>query len=132
MAKGRPRFARSSGRVYTPAATVLAEGAVAAQVRQQYTGRPLLGAVRVSVVLVLVPPSSWSKWRRKAALAGLQHPVGRPDIDNLVKLAIDACNEILWADDAQIVRLECQKCYGPQPMTLINVHEIEHVTERPT
>lgn len=38
-----------------------------------------------------------------------------PDLDNLEKLVVDALNEIAWADDKQIVRVEKQKIWviGP-------------------
>lgn len=32
----------------------------------------------------------------------------RRDLDNLVKLVLDACNKIAWADDFQVVSLACE------------------------
>ena len=46
----------------------------------------------------------------------------RVDVDNLAKLTLDAANEILWADDSQIFRLDAQKILGhPDPHTTIRV-----------
>lgn len=36
-------------------------------------------------------------------------PKARPDLDNLVKLILDAANGVLWADDSQVVHLEAEK-----------------------
>jgi len=40
-----------------------------------------------------------------------QSPIGRPDIDNLVKLVLDALNKIAWDDDAQVVDIAARKLY---------------------
>ena len=37
-------------------------------------------------------PTSWSKKKQAAALAGEVWPTGRPDLDNIVKLYADAFN----------------------------------------
>ena len=47
-------------------------------------------------------PKSWSNKKRDAALAGTIRPTGKPDWDNFAKM-LDAFNEIVWIDDAQIV-----------------------------
>ena len=39
-------------------------------------------------------------------------PETRPDLDNYVKTLKDACNGVLWRDDAQIVDLHAYKRYG--------------------
>ena len=66
-------------------------------------------------------PVSWTKAKRADALAGLVMPTGRPDLDNLVKALTDACNGIVWRDDAQIVRLMAEKRYGEQPGAVVSV-----------
>ena len=48
-------------------------------------------------------------------------PTGRPDLDNLIKALTDACNGIVWRDDAQIVRLMAEKRYSEQPGASISV-----------
>jgi Holliday junction resolvase RusA-like endonuclease len=49
------------------------------------------------------------------ALSGELCPVKRPDLDNYMKTALDACNEIVFADDSQIVKLIANKRYGEKP-----------------
>jgi Holliday junction resolvase RusA-like endonuclease len=49
--------------------------------------------------------------------------VKKPDLDNLIKLVKDCCNGIVWHDDSQVVKEECQKFYSwdSNPQTLIEV-----------
>lgn len=38
-------------------------------------------------------------------------PTKKPDIDNIVKVVLDAMNKFAFKDDTQIVRLEVEKLY---------------------
>lgn len=40
-----------------------------------------------------------------------EYPIGRPDLDNYVKLISDAMNGIIWKDDSLIVSLTAEKRY---------------------
>lgn len=124
VAKGRPRATAIGGhaRVYTPANTRTYEQRVAVAAREAMVkAPPLEGALSVSIEVTMPIPASWAKGRRADALAGLVMPTGRPDLDNLVKALTDACNGIVWRDDAQIVRLMAEKRYGEQPGAVISV-----------
>lgn len=87
-------------------------------------GRP---PIDVPVILmmcsVMAIPKSWPKKKRAAAMAGEIHPAARPDLSNLIKLVEDAFNAVVFVDDAQVVRVEAQKVYGPQAMTTVTVQE---------
>ena len=37
------------------------------------------------------------------------YPVKKPDIDNIQKSVFDALNTRAWADDSQIIRVDCRK-----------------------
>ena len=121
--KQRPRASSIGGkaRVYTPAATVNAE----AHVKQcciNQVGSPCLdGSLAVRVGISVGIPASWSKRKQAAALAGEVKPTGKPDLDNCVKLLMDACNGILWRDDAQVVELAVRKGYAREPLTVLTV-----------
>jgi Holliday junction resolvase RusA-like endonuclease len=39
-------------------------------------------------------------------------PIGKPDLDNMLKALKDACNGIVWRDDAQIVDVKASKEYA--------------------
>ena len=95
--------------VYTPKETEDAEQQVAKLARAAMGGRPPLeGAIWLQINAVLTPPPSWPKKKRAAA-----HWVsGKPDLDNMLKLVGDACNEICWADDAQIAAVFFARTYS--------------------
>jgi len=48
-------------------------------------------------------------------LAGDLEHTGKPDLDNLAKLVLDAANGILWDDDSQIIKLHLSKMYSGKP-----------------
>ena len=120
QAKGRPRFS-SSGHVYTPERSQEAEAFMRAMMRQ-VCPNPLSGPLQLSVAFEFRRPNSWSKAGRDAVDEGAQPwYLGRGDMDNLVKLVLDAGNGCLWRDDAQVVSLEAVKVYSTEDQTIINV-----------
>ncbi len=125
LGKQRPRFARSSGfvRVYTPGKTASYEAHIKELVRQvmQQGTWPIAGPVKVSLCFFMKVPKSWSKLKRAKAIDGEIMAACKPDIDNLCKAVLDACNKILWVDDAQIVELSASKLYGETPGVLVEV-----------
>lgn len=124
--KGRPRFSRKSGTAYTPAKTENAEAFVKVLAVQEMAGRaPMDGPVSVRMAATFDVPASWSQKKRAAALCGLIRPTGKPDLDNLQKLASDALNKIVFRDDAQIVDFHATKAYGPQALTVITVRPLD-------
>ena len=50
--------------------------------------------------------------------------VVKPDADNLVKAELDALCGRFFVDDCQIARLHVEKCYGPLPLTEIEIGEL--------
>lgn len=76
-------------------------------------------AIRVTATMPV--PSSWANAKRDAALAGVVHPTGKPDGDNLLKM-IDAFNEVVWTDDSRVVRALVIKQYGERPSLLVEVY----------
>jgi len=120
--KGRPRIGRGAhGRpmAFTPAATRSYEAALRVAATQAMQGKvPLEGAVSVTMVATFPVPASWSRRKRAAALDGSLLPTCKPDVDNLLK-TLDACNEVVWRDDRQIVQAIVTKRYGEQPGVMI-------------
>lgn len=123
--KGRPRFSRRSGRTYTPSKTAQAEDTLAgralvelAPVRERL---PLAGPLRLVAVFTLPVAPSWPKKKQEAARTGALQPTGKPDVDNLVKLATDALNGVVWVDDSQLVEVVARKVYGDVPSTRLTV-----------
>lgn len=114
IGKGRPRFSRS-GHTYTPQKTRdyerhIAQAAFTAmcEADAMICDRPVV----VEIVAEMPIPASWSKKRQAAAEAGAERPK-RPDIDNIAKAALDACNGVVYGDDAQVHALSVRKRYAP-------------------
>ena len=124
VGKGRPRFVKATGRAFTPEKTVRFEDRLSLAAQIAMDGRPLLeGPLEVHVTIAMsIPASKPKKWQADAA-AGIIRPTKKPDADNFAK-ALDACNLIVWADDAQIVELRVSKFYREQPSFTATVREL--------
>lgn len=126
VGKGRPRVAVCGGhaRAYTPAKTRTREGVVASLCMDAMQGLPAFtGPVDVSIYVESPIPASWSK-RRRAEACGHPYPV-KPDLDNIIKLYLDAINGIAFVDDKQVVSIAASKAYGNEPHTTIQITEID-------
>lgn len=124
VAKGRPRATTVGGhaRMYTPAKTAAYEQLVAVYAAAAMKKAPLLEhPVRLHLGIYCKVPGSWSKKRRADALAGIERPAKKPDIDNIVKALADGMNGIVYVDDSQIVELACSKWYALEPYVSVNV-----------
>jgi Holliday junction resolvase RusA-like endonuclease len=78
-------------------------------------------AVRINIRVGV--PVSWSKRRQLAALSGDEVP-GKPDLDNVAKAILDACNGIAYVDDKQVARLTVSKAYSTEPGVEVYMHEV--------
>ena len=103
VSKGRPRFTRQ-GHAYTPQKTRNTEEIVKRWLVKELKPSfcPLLTPLRVVIWFYLYKPPTTKK----------ELPTGRPDLDNYIKLILDAGNGIIWHDDSQIVWLEAKKGYS--------------------
>ncbi len=106
VGKARPRLGRG-GRVYTPAATTKAERAVANAWRAQ-VGIIHTGPVHVTLAIAFAVPKSIAKAERARRLEAGWH-THKPDIDNVVKLVLDALNGVAYDDDTQVVSISTTK-----------------------
>lgn len=68
------------------------------------TGQPLA----LTVTVTYPQPKSWSKKKKAETI----FKTSKPDVDNLAKLVMDACNNLVWLDDAQVAYLIVQKAYN--------------------
>lgn len=118
--KGRPRFTRS-GFAYTPEKTRKYEKIVADIARKTMSGKtPLDYPIKVLAVAYM-PIPQMSVRKTADAVAGYILPAKKPDIDNLAKAALDACNGIVWRDDALICSLLVKKRYAISPRLEIKI-----------
>jgi Holliday junction resolvase RusA-like endonuclease len=124
VAKGRPRFVQRGAHVgtYTPVKTASYENLVKLSAAEAMRGlEPSARPVALQVTLNLQIPASWSKKRRAAAAAGAIRATKKPDADNVLKGIKDGCNGIVWADDAQVVRIVLEKRYSETPGAVVHV-----------
>lgn len=124
VGKGRPKFARRGNFItaYTPEKTASYENLVKLYAAEAMQGRELItGPVEVRMFLFVTPPASWSNKKRINALNGGILPTSKPDLDNSAKLALDACNEICWKDDKQVVDLAVRKRYSETARAMIQI-----------
>lgn len=105
--KGRPRFSRKTGRAFTPEKTRSAERETADLLEKVYQYDIIEKGTPIAICLTfyLPRPKSASKEKRP-------WPDVRPDVDNFVKLALDAMQGIVFEDDSQIIECNCRKLYA--------------------
>ena len=128
VGKGRPRAARRGAGVvmFTPEKTAGYEALVAATASNAMRAEagPLFTGPLEAVLEMRIPiPASWSKAHKAAALAGTEQPTSKPDIDNVAKAILDACNGVVFRDDAQVVMLVATKAFSAEPGVRVVIRE---------
>ena len=132
VGKGRPRAARRGAGVvmFTPEKTAGYEGLVTATAAAALAGdalaRQLLDGPLEAVLEMRFPaPASWSKAKRARALAGAEWHTSKPDADNVAKAILDACNGVVFRDDAQVVVLIATKAFSEEPGVRVEIREVQ-------
>lgn len=126
VGKGRPRFAKRGNFVstYTPLKTKTYEDEIRMMAKAAMgASEPLETPVTVAIYISVGIPSSFSKQRKKDALANIEKPTKKPDIDNSAKCHLDAMNGIVYLDDKQVVNLHVTKVYAETPCVQVMVKE---------
>jgi Holliday junction resolvase RusA-like endonuclease len=106
--KGRPRFFR--GHAYTPPETRDYEKRVKQCYLMETGGHCFSGPVAVTVEAYFSIPKSWSKAKKAQAMKGEVMP-GKPDIDNIIKIVLDALNGVAYDDDSHVIAISGRKSY---------------------
>ena len=127
--KGRPRFSRYTGKVYTDSETDTYEKKIVVYFRKACGGLKFDdGAfISVDVVAYLPIPKRATKANRASMEAGLILPSRKPDTDNIAKAVLDALNGVAYKDDARVQRICCSKLYGADPRLDITLQEVKEV-----
>ena len=87
VGKGRPKFARATGRAYTPKGTAEWERSAALIIRNSFNDAPIDDMTTVTVTAVFARPK---RLLRKKDPEGRVPCDVKPDIDNVIKCALDA------------------------------------------
>jgi Holliday junction resolvase RusA-like endonuclease len=126
VGKGRPRFARRGKftSTYTPQKTKTYEDEIRMMAKAAMgSSEPLDTPMTVAIYIRVGIPASFSKQKRKDALANIERPTKKPDIDNIAKCFLDGMNGIVYLDDKQVVSLHITKVYAETPAVEVMVKE---------
>ena len=129
--KGRPRFGKSRAgfvTVRTDDKTAAYENLVKLAARQA-GAVSIAGPLSVQISAYFVPPSSWSKKRRAAAMAGQEAP-SRFDIDNICKAVLDGLDGVAFDNDKQVVTLFARKAFADVARCEVQVFPCVGINER--
>ena len=122
--KARPRVNTYTNRAYTPTNTKDYEMLIKQYFKVKYPKYiPLENRVCVKIVAQFKIPKNTSKKNTESMLNGSISPAKKPDIDNIVKIILDALNTMAFKDDNQITKLEVEKIYGEEEKILVKVEE---------
>lgn len=80
--------------------------------------------IKVNIKAYLPIPSSKSKKFKADAIAGIERPTKKPDVDNLFKSITDAMSGILYKDDKQIVSATIGKWYAEEPRAEVHIEVV--------
>lgn len=128
--KARPRLKR--GGAFTPPKTKAYERLVAGYAKRAMGNtRPSHKPIIARMEFYLPRPMTHFRTGRHAGelkewAIGMRHVV-KPDIDNLIKAILDACNGIVYKDDSQVVIVIIGKDYGVKPRAEITFEELEEI-----
>ena len=126
-AKGRPRAGQHG--FYTPKETEAEEAYVRQLGSKAMQGRaPMVGPVRITLDAVFDMPMSWPA--RVREMRTLPH-ISKPDLDNIEKLILDALNEVVFADDAQVCEVRKTKRYGEGERVDVIIELLDTTVDHP-
>lgn len=110
---GRVRFTPKKQRSHAGVIKQFAQEAM----NKYKNGEPTSQPLAVSITVTYLQPKSWSAKKKAATI----FKTSKPDVDNLAKLVMDGCNQLVWVDDAQIAQLTVQKAYSTVASTTVKV-----------
>ena len=122
--KARPRVNTYTGTAYTPTPTKDYENLIKQYFKIKYPRYvPLEGRVGIKISAIFDVPKTTTKKDRVLIEEGKLSPTKKPDIDNIVKIVLDALNKMAFKDDNQITKLEVEKLYGQEEKIVVRVEE---------
>ena len=98
------------------------QATIQAKCLEAWGTKPLIEtAVAIHLVFIRSYPKNLPKKEASRERRLREALVRKPDLDNMVKAAIDGVKGIIIKDDTVVVRLSAEKRFGPEPMTMITV-----------
>lgn len=124
VGKARPRMNTRTGRAYTPTNTKMYEYALRQWFIREYPYfKPIETRVKVTIIAYFDIPKSTSRKKEAEMLSESISPTKKPDVDNIVKIILDAMNKFAFKDDTQVTKLEIEKKYAKSPKIYIKIEE---------
>lgn len=124
IGKGRPRLNSYTGQVYTPTRTKDYENLVEQYFLLKYPRyKAIEGRAKVTIMAYFEVPKSTSKAMKEKMLANDISPTKKPDIDNVIKIVLDAMNKFAFKDDTQITKIEVEKLYSEVEKLYVKIEE---------
>ena len=127
LGKERPR----GNNHYTPQQTRDAEASIATLARYAVGCERLTGIYAVDVTAYVATPAKMSPEDAQAACLFGVPAVGKPDLDNIAKLILDACNGVIWKDDSEVVELTVRRVYANDERVFVRVTSLDPKAENP-
>ena len=125
IAKKRPRFATRKYGVAVINDQGTEEGRFLLEVMEQLRDiKPYLTPMAISISFFMKRPKSHygtGKNKGKIKNSAPVYHTSKPDLDNLIKFALDCLNKYLWKDDSQIHSIMAVKVYSEEPKTVIKI-----------
>lgn len=121
MSKQRPRH--GNGNTYTPRETVNYEAVIKWTYISECKNQMLTGPLSLTLNAYFPIPKGTSNKKRQQMI---DHKIGhtkKPDIDNVIKIVMDALNGVAYADDNQITSVIADKWYSEQPRLEISLYQ---------
>lgn len=122
--KARPRVNTYTCQVYTPTSTKDYENLIKQYFQIKYPRYiPFENRVSVTIKAYFKVPKTTTKKDKALIEEGKLSPTKKPDIDNVVKIVLDALNKMAFKDDNQITKLQVEKVYGEEEKIYIKIEE---------
>ena len=98
------------------------QATIQAKCLEAWGTKPLIEtAVEISLVFIKSYPKNLPKKEASRERRLREALVRKPDLDNMVKAAIDGVKGTVLKDDTVVTQLSAEKRFGPEPMTMITV-----------
>lgn len=125
VGKGRPRFTTQGRfvRAYTPKKTRDYEQKIATYYRKA-TSYKSNKALRVKIFAYREVPKSTTKKLKNWLLDKTFLCTVKPDIDNIIKVVLDALNDVAYFDDIQVCQLVIMREYAENECLKVCIEEI--------